>query len=72
MFEEWRYYPYVATSDVECLFDRERDLSSENTEKMEWITEHLPVSASVCSNVSGFTSHECFVVERDEEMESGV
>lgn len=58
--EEWQYYPYVATFDVECLLDKERDFSAKNTSKLEWIAEHLPVSTSVRSNVPGFTEPEFF------------
>ena len=36
-------------------------LEGDHTEKLEWTQQHVPVSVSVCSNVTGFTEPICFV-----------
>ena len=61
--EEWRYFPYRATFDFECYFDKEKVQELKNTEKLNWQSGHVPLSVSVCSNVPGYQAPKCFVSE---------
>ena len=61
--ERMRYYPYFATYDFECLFNREN--LPHNTEKLTWENKHVPLSASICSNVPGFTNPKCLITTGD-------
>ena len=49
--ETLRFYPYRATFDFECFFDGE-DLPA-NSDRVQWIARHVPLSVSVASNVPG-------------------
>ncbi|CAH3180090.1 unnamed protein product, partial [Porites lobata] len=44
-----KYFPYRATFDFECMFNRQTGLN--NTEKLTWNAKHIPLSVSVCSNM---------------------
>ena len=57
--EHLKYFPYRATFDFECMFNRQTGLN--NTEKLTWNTKHIPLSASVCSNIPFFEEPKCFV-----------
>ena len=59
--EEARYFPYRATFDFECYFDKENANQEKNTEKLTWQSSHVPLSVSVCSNVPGYDEAKCFV-----------
>ena len=61
--EEHRYFPYRATFDFECYFDKEKAQELKNTEKLNWQSGHVPLSVSVCSNVPGYQAPKCFVSE---------
>ena len=61
--EEWRYFPYRATFDFECYFDKGKVQELKNTEKLNWQSGHVPLSVSVCSNVPGYQAPKCFVSE---------
>ena len=63
--EEWRYFPYRATYDFECYFDKEKAQELKNTEKLNWESAHVPLSVSVCSNVPGYQAPKCFVSNGD-------
>ena len=63
--EEGRYFPYRATFDFECYFDKEKAQELRNTEKLTWQSTHVPLSVSVCSNVPGYEEPKCFVSEGD-------
>ena len=63
--EEWRYFPYRATYDFECYFDKEKAHELKNTEKLTWQSTHVPLSVSVCSNVPGYQAPKCFVSNGD-------
>ena len=54
-----KYFPYRATFDFECMFNRQTGLN--NTEKLTWNAKHIPLSVSVCSNVPTFEQPKCFV-----------
>ena len=66
--EEARYFPYRATFDFECYFDKEKAQELKNTEKLTWQSAHVPLSVSVCSNVPGCQAPKCFVSEGDSDL----
>ena len=66
--EEWRYFPYHATFNFECYFDKEKAQELKNTEKLTWQSAHVPLSVSVCSNVPGYQAPKCFVLEGDSDL----
>ena len=57
--EHLKYFPYRATFDFECMFNRQTGLN--NTEQLTWNAKHIPLSVSVCSNVPTFEEPKCFV-----------
>ena len=61
--EEWRYFPYRATFDFECYFDKEKEQELKHTEKLNCQSGHVPLSVNVCSNVPGYQAPKCFVSE---------
>lgn len=61
--EELKYYRFFATFDFEAYL-KKTDLPA-NTEKQTWVAEHIPLSASICSNVPGFQEPVCFVTSGD-------
>ena len=48
---EARYFPYRATFDFECYFDKEKGQELKNSEKLSWQSAHVLLSVSVCSSV---------------------
>ena len=60
-----RYYPYRTTYDFECYFDS-TGLPS-NSDKVQWISRHVPLSVSVASNVPGHEDARCYVSNGDSE-----
>ena len=60
-----RYYPYRATFDFECYFNDER--LPTNTDHVEWIARHVPLSVSVASNVPGHEDAQCYVTNGDSD-----
>ena len=58
-----QYYPYRATYDFECYFDKS-DLPA-NTDKLTWTAKHVPLSVSVSSNVPGYETPTCFITDGD-------
>ena len=63
--EEARYFPYRATFDFECYFNKEKAEELRNTEKLNWQSAHVPLSVSVCRNVPEFQEPKCFVSSSD-------
>ena len=61
--QQLRYFPYRATFDFECMFNR--NPGWKNTKKLSWHAKHVPLSVSVCSNVPNFTEPKCLVSEGD-------
>ena len=59
MSDSLRYYPYRATFDFECYFNDER--LPTNTDHVEWIARHVPLSVSVASNVP------CYITDGDSD-----
>ena len=61
--EALRYYPYRATFDFECCFDKSNLPPDGNT--LQWVARHIPLSVSVASNVPGYEPALCFVTDGD-------
>ena len=57
--KDQQFYPYHITYDFECYFEKSNLPASSG--KLEWQACHVPLSASVCSNVPGFIEPQCFV-----------
>ena len=60
-----RYYPYRATFDFECYFDR--DNMPADSDRVQWIARHVPLSVSLASNVPGYETPRCYVTEGDSD-----
>ena len=61
--ESLRYYPYRATFDFECWFDTEQLPS--DSDKVQWVARHVPLSVSVASNEPGHKQVQCLVTDGD-------
>ena len=59
------FYPYRATFDFVCFFDGE-DLPA-NSDRVQWIARHVPLSVSVASNVPGHEPPRCYVTDGDSD-----
>ena len=62
--EEACYFPYHATFDFQCYFDKEK-AEELKTQKLNWQSSHVPLSESVCSNVPGYEEQKCFMSNSD-------
>ena len=60
-----RYYPYRATFDFECYFDR--DNVPADTDHVQWVARHVPLSVSVASNVPGYEPAQCYITDGDSD-----
>ena len=60
---ELLYHPYRITFDIECYLPRTNLPSDTNT--VTFIARHELLSVSACSNIPGYTSPKCFVVEQE-------
>ena len=60
-----RYFPCRATFDFECYFSDER--LPTNTDHVEWIARHVPLSVSVASNVPGYEPAQCYITDGDSD-----
>ena len=56
-----RYYPYRATFDFECYFDR--DNVPADSDRVQWIARHVPLSVSLASNVPGYEPAQCYITD---------
>ena len=63
--DDLRFYPYRATFDFESYFDR--DNLPANTDHVQWIARHVPLSVSVASNVPGHEAPCCFITDGDSD-----
>ena len=61
--ESLRYYPYRATFDFECWLDTARLPS--DSDKLQWVAHHVPLSFSVASNVPGHEQVTSLVTDGD-------
>ncbi|GFR59775.1 hypothetical protein ElyMa_000062700, partial [Elysia marginata] len=57
-------YPFRATYDFECYFTK-NDIPTTSTSKTSYTARHVPLSVSVCSNVSGFENPVCLISDGD-------
>ena len=60
-----RYYPYRATFDFECYFDRDNVPADTNT--LQLSARHVPLSVSVASNVPGHEDAQCYITNGDSD-----
>ena len=60
-----RFYPYRATFDFECFFDGEN--LPTDSDRVQWIARHVPLSVSVASNVPGHETPRCYVTDGDSD-----
>ena len=60
-----RYYPYRATFDFECYFDR--DNVPADSDRVQWIARHVPLSVSLASNVPGYEPAQCYITDGDSD-----
>ena len=60
-----RYYPYRATFDFECFFDRHNLPADTNT--LQWSARHVPLSVSIASNVPGHEDAQCYITNGDSD-----
>ena len=60
-----RYYPYRATFDFECYFDR--DNVPADSDIVQWIARHVPLSVSLTSNVPGYETPRCYITDGDSD-----
>ena len=57
-----RFYPYRATFDFECFFDGEN--LPADSDRVQWIARHVPLSVSLASNVCLSIATKCFHHDR--------
>ena len=60
-----RFYPYRATFDFECFFDGEN--LPTDSDLVQWIARHVPLSVSLASNVPGHETPRCYVTDGDSD-----
>ena len=60
-----RFYPYRATFDFECFFDG-NNLPAD-TDRVQWIARHVPLSVSLASNVLGHETPHCYITDGDSD-----
>ena len=60
-----RFYPYRATFDFECFFDGEN--LPADSDRVQWIARHVPLSVSLASNVPGHETPHCYVTDGDSD-----
>ena len=63
--EALRFYPFRATFDFECYFDRDNVPADTNT--LQWSARHVPLSVSMASNVPGYEPAQCYVTDGDSD-----
>ncbi|KAJ8027944.1 hypothetical protein HOLleu_30044 [Holothuria leucospilota] len=60
-----RFYPFRITYDIETYLDKNDVIQSKGT-KLQYIGQHKLPSISVCPNVPGYESPQCFICEGDD------
>ena len=60
-----RYYPYRTTFDFKCYFDR--DNVPADSDRVQWIARHVPLSVSLSSNVPGHEDAQCYITNGDSD-----
>ena len=59
------FYPWLCTFDYESVL---KALQFDEADKTRWVTEHIPVSVSICSNVLGYTDPKFFTSDYLDEL----
>ena len=60
---DWDFFPHFATFGFECFMVPTSAESGGH--KLQWTFDHIPLSVSICSNVSGYKDPVCFVSQGD-------
>ncbi len=63
--DKLRVNPYRATFDFECFFDG-KNLPAD-TDSVQWIARHVPLSVIMASNVPGDETPHCYVTDGDSD-----
>ena len=56
-----RYYPYFLVWDMEAMLRKTVDDNQSNTQQLQWISKHIPVSVSIASNIPQHEDPVCIV-----------
>ena len=65
VFDTLRFYTYRASFDFECFFDG-NNLPAD-TDRVQWIARHVPLSLSLAYNVPGHETPHCYVTDGDSD-----
>ena len=60
-----RFYPYRATFYFESFFTG--DTLPADTDLVQWVARHIPLSVSVASNVPGYEDAQCYITDGDSD-----
>ena len=60
-----RFYPHRATFDFESFFTG--DTLPADTDHVQWVARHIPLSVSVASNVPGYEDAQCYITDGDSD-----
>ena len=60
-----RFYPYRATFDFEYFFDGNKQPA--DTDRVQWIARHVPLSVSLAYNVPGHETPNCYITDGDSD-----
>jgi len=55
-------YDYLITFDLESMLQKIEEVKGK---KLKFVTKHIPVSASIATNVPGFSEGEYFILSKD-------
>ena len=64
-----RLFPWFIIYDFEAMLVH---IHGEESEKLSWTPQHVPISVSICSNVDGFTSPKCIVDPDSDTLEGSM
>ena len=53
-----RFFPWFGVYDFEAILKKNKQ---QNSDKLTWTTEHVPISVSICSNVPEFKDAKCII-----------
>ena len=55
-------YDYIITFDLESMLQKIEEVKGD---KLKFVTQHIPVSASIATNVPGFCEGQHFILSKD-------
>lgn len=64
--ENLKFFPFRAAFDFESMFVQTN--LPNDTARVHWQAQHVPLSVSVCSNVPDFDKPHCFVTDGDSKI----